>query len=80
MLKDTFGKGLAEVNEDEIPPRCRTQSVVHCIQPDHVLHIELYHLEAGVGIYPTQQQQAAPILWRRFSHYELHIMQNVVAL
>lgn len=72
----TFGKGLAEANEDETPPWCRTQSIVCRIQPHHVLHIELYHLEAGVGADPAQQQQqrrAALLSRRRFSHHELGI-------
>lgn len=79
MLEDTFREGLAEVNEDEIRPWCGIQSVVRHVQPHHVLHKELYHLSAGVGVDPLQQQSTL-ILRGRLSHTQLHIMQNVVLL
>lgn len=79
VLEDTFREGLAEVNEDEIPPRCRIQRVVRHVQPHHVLHKELYHLSAGVGVDPLQQQSTL-ILRGRLSHTQLHIMQKMVPL
>lgn len=73
----TFREGLAEVNEDAVPVRCRMQSVVGQVQPHHVLHKQLDHLHAGVRTDPPQQQSAL-ILAGRLSHTQLHILENVM--
>lgn len=78
-VEETCRVWLTELNEDEIPPWCRIQGVVSHVQPHHVLHIELYHLVAGVGFDPPQQQSTL-VLGGGLSQTQLHIMQNVVPL
>lgn len=69
----TFWQGLFEFNEDHLSLWWRMQRVVAVIQPDHVLHVQLYHLRHGVRV-ETSEQQTVSVFWGRPSHTQLSVM------